>query len=269
MSAATIARSTGRFLRGFNVSGLAVIVGLLVLWQAAISLGLMTFRYLPGPIEIAIEGWKLLSTGQLLVDIGHTLGTTVMATGIGTVIGIAIGLAFGLFPAVRLYSNSSIDFLRTIPVTALVPVALLIWGPSNLAEIVVATYAATWPILINTAGGVRAIPKRLYDVAAVFGLSRASTVTKVVIPASAQPILVGMRLGTVTALVLAIVAEMLINPHGLGWGLIQAQNALQPARLWAYTLTIGLLAYTLNALLVLIVRRALPGSVGQLEAAGQ
>jgi NitT/TauT family transport system permease protein len=63
----------------------------------------------------------------------------------------------------------------------------------------------------------------------------------------------------VSALVVAIIAEILVNPAGLGWGLIQAQNALQPARMWAYAVVIGIIGYVLNALLVQAVRLALPG----------
>lgn len=256
-----------RIVHAANPSGWLVIIAVLLAWELAVATGILSLRYLPAPSEVAIAAGELAASGRLFVDIGHTLGTTLMAGGIGALIGIAIGVVFGLFQTFRLYSGSSIDFFRTIPVTALVPVALLIWGPSNLSEIVVAAYAATWPILINTAGGVRSIPPRLYDVASVLRLSRLGVLTKVVVPAAAQSILVGLRLGIVTALVLAIVAEMLINPRGLGWGLIQSQNALAPDRLWAYTLTIGLLAYLLNMLLVLLVRVVLPGSARQMAGA--
>ncbi len=256
-----------RIVQTANPSGILVILGVLALWQLAVATGILNLRYLPAPTDIAVEAGALVASGKLFVDMGHTLGTTLVAGGIGAAIGIALGIVFGLFQTFRLYSASSIDFLRTIPVTALVPVALLIWGPSNLSEIVVAAYAATWPILINTAGGVRSISPRLYDVAAVLRLPRPAVLAKVIVPAAAQQILVGLRLGIVTALVLAIVAEMLINPRGLGWGVIQAQNALAPERLWAYTLTIGLLAYVLNMLLVLLVRVALPGSARQMADA--
>lgn len=256
-----------RVIHAANPSGILVILATLALWQALVVTGVLELRYLPAPTEIAVEAVRLVASGQIFVDIAHTLGTTLIAGAIGAVIGIAIGIVFGLFQSFRLYTGSSIDFFRTIPVTALVPVALLIWGPSNLSEIVVAAYAATWPILINTAGGVRSIPTRLYDVAAVLRLPRRAVLAKIIVPAAAQQILVGLRLGIVTALVLAIVAEMLINPMGLGWGVILAQNALAPERLWAYTLTIGLLAYLLNMLLVALVRLALPGSARQMASA--
>lgn len=255
-----------RAVHALNPAAWLVIAGLVLAWQLAIAFDLLTLNYLPAPTEIAAEMGSLISSGQLFTDVGHTLRTTVVATGVATLVGVTFGLASGLFATFRLYSTSSIDFLRTIPVTALVPAALLIWGPSDTAEVTVAAYAATWPILINTAGGVRAIPQRLYDVATVLRLSRWNTLRKIVVPAGTQSILVGLRLGTVTALVLAIVAEMLINPKGLGWGVIQAQNALRPERLWAYTITVGILAYLLNMLLVWIVRRTLPGSASQLEA---
>ena len=249
-----------------NVSGMMVVISLLALWQLVIAAGLVQLDYLPTPTEIAAEGLRLLQSGELVTDTAHTMWTTLVATGIATIFGATVGLATGLVGLARTYSTSSIDFLRTVPVTALVPAALLVWGPSDTAEIAVAAYAATWPILVNTAGGVRGIPPRLYDVAKVMRMGRLAWVRRIVIPAATQSILVGVRLGVVTALVLAIVAEILINPKGLGWGIAQAQNALQPERLWAYTLTAGILAYLLNVLLVWAVGRALPGSADQLKA---
>lgn len=250
----------GRLRSGLNLSGLAVVLALVGVWQILIQAGILDLDYLPAPVEIARRASELIADGTLPADAAHTLRTTLIATLLGTVVGGVAGLATGLLPWFRDYTWSSVDLLRTIPVTALVPAALLIWGPSDTAEIAVATYAATWPILINTAGGVRAIPQRLHDVARVMRLSRSERIRKVVVPACTQSILVGVRLGAVTALVLAIVAEMLINPLGLGWGLISAQNALAPAQLWAYTIAVGVLAYVLNLLLVQAVRYALPGS---------
>jgi ABC-type nitrate/sulfonate/bicarbonate transport system permease component len=65
----------------------------------------------------------------------------------------------------------------------------------------------------------------------------------------------------VTALVVAIVAEMLANPEGVGWGIMRAEQGLRPERMWAYAITSGILGFVVNAVLVYAVQRALPGGV--------
>jgi sulfonate transport system permease protein len=251
--------TVSRVRRALNPTGVAVVVCAIGLWQLLVVTNVLDFSFLPAASEVATSLVDLAKSGDLASDVGHTLWVTLVASAIAMVVGVALGLAVGLVPVVRTYSMASIDFLRTLPVTAMIPAVLLIWGPTARAEIIAATYAATWQILVNTAGGVRSVHPRLRDVARTFQLSRGETVRKVIIPAAMPAILVGARLAIVTALVVAIVAEILINPEGIGWGLVEGQQALQPAITWAYAVVAGVLGYLLNALLVWGVRRALPG----------
>jgi sulfonate transport system permease protein len=92
----------------------------------------------------------LVQTGELAADLGHTLGVALLAAGITLTLGGILGLAIGLAPAVRRYTMSSIDFLRTIPAVALVPVAVLTFGPAVTTELILAAYAALWPIVLNS-----------------------------------------------------------------------------------------------------------------------
>jgi len=248
-----------RFKQALNPSGAAVVVGAIALWQLLVETKVLDFSYLPAPTDVADALVDLAESGELATAVGHTLWVTLVASGIAMAVGIALGLAVGLMHVVRTYSMASIDFFRTLPVTAMVPAVLLIWGPTARAEIIAATYAATWQIVVNTAGGVRSVHPRLHDVARTFQLTRGEMVRKVIIPAAMPAILVGARLAIVTALVVAIVAEMLLNPEGVGWGLVEGQQSLQPAVVWAYAVVAGILGYVLNAVLVWAVRRALPG----------
>lgn len=173
------------------------------------------------------------------------------------VVGIALGVAIGLVDRLWSWMMASIEMLRTVPVVALVPVALLVFGPESTAEIVVAAYAASWPVLINVTGGIRSVKPQLHEVAATFRLSRWATIRKVVLPAALPTIVVGARLGLAISLVIVVVAEMIGPPEGLGYGLVEQQLALQPARVWAYVIVIGILGLLLNGLLNAIAGRQL------------
>lgn len=255
--------------RALNPGAWLAVILVLAAWQVIGSTRLGTSANLESPFVVGRQFGALVVTPQFYGDLWHTFETTLLATAVATVVGVAIGVAYGLQPWFRLYSNTTIDFLRTVPVTALVPVALLIWGPSDFSEVAIACYAALWPIVINTASGVRSISLRLYDVATVLRFSRSRTVRTIVIPAATQSILVGARLGAVNALVIAIVAEMLINPSGLGWSLIVAQNAVRPELVWTYTVAIGLVAYAFNLVLIQLVRWTLPGAAEEFGSRGR
>ncbi len=158
---------------------------------------------------------------------------------------------------------ASVDFLRTIPAVALVPVAVLSFGPVRTAEVALATYAALWPIVLHTAGGVAAVHPRQYDVARMLHLGPVTTVRKIVIPAAVPAWLVGARMAVIIALLVAIVAEMMMSSRGLGGGLTESMHALAPARMWAYAVVCGILGLLLNAGLRRAVRLALPGTPAQ------
>jgi sulfonate transport system permease protein len=231
---------------------LAVVVGI---WQVVISTRLIHFQYTPSPSEVANGFASLVSSGAMGAAVWHTTQVALIAGGIATGLGVLLGTAVGLSPLVRLFTIGTIDFLRTVPVVALMPVALLVWGTSSKAEIIVASYAALWPVTLNTTAGVRGVHPLKRDVARTFRLSRFDMLSKIVLPAATPSILVGLRLSIVTALVVAIVAEMLINPHGIGYGLVFTQSALRPNETWAYAIVAGVMGLVSNLFLLQIVRR--------------
>ena len=245
---------------GVNLSGLLVPLVAIAGWQMLVSTKLLDYEYLPAPSEVVTALVVLVKSGELVADLAHTLGVALLAAAITLTLGGALGLAIGLLPTLRRYVIASIDFLRTIPAVALVPVAVLTLGPAVTTELILAVYAALWPIVLNTAGGVAAVHPRQYDVARMFHFSPATTVRKIVIPAAVPAWLVGARLAAVIGLLVAIVAEMIMYPRGLGGGLIESLNALAPARMWAYALVCGVVGFLLNAGLRRAVRLALPGS---------
>jgi sulfonate transport system permease protein len=243
-----------------HFSGALVPLVVLALWQLLTSTGLLHYEYLPAPLEVLAALVELAQTGELVRDVMYTLGVVLMAAAITLTFGAAVGLVIGLLPALRDYVMASIDFLRTIPAITLVPVAVLTFGPAARTELMLAVYAALWPIVLSTASGAAAVHSRQYDVARILRFSRVTTVRKIVIPAVVPAWLVGGRLAAVIALLVAIVAEMTMYPRGLGGGLIESLNALAPERMWAYALVCGVIGFVLNAALRRAVCLALPGS---------
>lgn len=248
-------------LRRTNVPGLAFIVVLLGVWEALVSGHVLTYIYLPAPSGIASAGATLLSSGALPRDMAHTLEATLAGWVIGSIGGLALGMAVGMSSWLWRNSMATFEVLRALPAIAFVPAAVLLLGFSLKMEIVVAVYVTLWPVFLNTLNGVRAVTPTHEDIARMMRLSRREYVWKLVLPSAASPIIVGLRLGLALSLALAVVAEMVGNPAGVGYSLILQQQALQPSNMFAYIIAIGLVGMVLNTLFMAVVGKLFPGIV--------
>jgi sulfonate transport system permease protein len=240
--------------------GWLVPIAAVAAWQVAVDAGLLTFEFLPAPDNVARALLNVVGSGELGRNLLHTGIITLAATLIALALGGALGMALGLLPWLRRNAMASIDVLRTLPAVALMPVALLALGPLPGTELLLAVWAAQWPVLINTAGGVRHVPDRLFDVGRMARLSPAATLHKIVVPAIVPAWLAGARLATIIALHVTITAEMVMTTKGLGGALVQAMQALDVDRLWAYAVVCGALGAATNAGVRRLVAAGLPGS---------
>jgi ABC-type nitrate/sulfonate/bicarbonate transport system permease component len=112
-------------------------------------------------------------------------------------------------------------------------------------------------------GGISALSPRLGEVARSFRLGRFEATMKVYAPAAAASVLVGLRLSMSLAVVMAVIAEMVGNPQGLGYAVVREQQALRPAEMFGYVFVIGLIGILMNWALMAFARRALPGEFGR------
>ena len=196
---------------------------------------------IPGRL-MAVAFVGIVRSGELAANTAHTLRSILIGWLLALVIGGALGLIFGLSRFARRYFLASLEVLRPLPAIAFLPVALLLFNFSLTTELVVMVYASIWPMFINTMGGIANVASRLHDVSLTLKLSRLDTLLKVLLPAAAPAILVGARLCLGTTLVMAIIAEMIGNPHGLGYAVVSALMSIQPEQMFAYVLFIGVLA---------------------------
>ncbi len=244
----------------FNLLGLGTIVGLLVLWQLLVSTKVINYAPLPGPLGIW-SGLKYLagSTGGLWGAVGHTVKCVLVGWALAVAAGALAGVLVAVNSTVASWAGATVDLFRSLPVIALIPIAILIWGTGSETEIILGAYAGFWLMLMNTAGGARNIPSARLEVARTLGLGRLATVRKIVLPSTVAAMLVGARLALATTLVVCVVSEMLGLQSGVGNQLVLEQSADQPQRVWAYILVIGTLGIIANFGLVGLVRITFPG----------
>jgi len=252
-----------RLLARINWSGLAVLALLLAAWEGLVRSGAVAFEFFPAPSAIAAGGAELVRDGVLLEDLLHTLLSIAIGWSIAMVVGVLLGLLLGFSPAARRYGLASIEVLRPMPGIAFAPLGLLLFGFSLQTELVVMVLPTVWPVLVNTMGGIANVQPRLLDVGRTLRLSSFEVVRHLLLPAAMPAIVVGARISLGLALVMAIVAEIVGNPHGLGYGIVREQQALHPDFMFAYIAVVGVLGVLLNAGVLALTAALWPATVGR------
>ena len=245
-------------LKRVNYLGLLTMLLIVGAWEALVRSGVLTYEFLPAPSAVASGAQTLLASGELTGNVAHTLRVTLLGWLLASSLGIGLGLVLGLSKTAWRWSMASIEVMRAIPPVSLVPVAVLVFGFSIRMELMIIFFVSAWPVLVNTIDGVRGVRGELLDLASMLRMPPLTRIGRIVLPSAMPSILVGLRLAMSLSLVLAVVGEMIGNPAGLGDALVRAQQALQPAQMFAYMLTIGLLGVGLNAALGLASARLLP-----------
>ncbi len=137
--------------------------------------------------------------------------------------------------------------IRPIPPIALLPIALLVFGFGYRMSIFIIAFACLWPVLLYARAAIQSIEPRLLEVARVLRLSPSAYILKILLPASLPRLFVASRIAASIALIVAVTTEIAINPQGLGFSLIEAQQSLRPARMFALLVWVGMLGWLLNA----------------------
>lgn len=250
--------ASGRSIARFNWPGLSVFALVLAAWEGAVRSGAITFDFLPAPSAIFMGAVELVQDGILLQDLLHTLWSIAIGWTIAMIIGIGVGLLFGFSPLARKFGLASIEVLRPIPGIAFAPLGLLLFGFSLQTELVVTVLPTVWPVMINTMGGIANAQPRLIDVGRTFRLNSYQIVRHLLLPSALPSIVVGARISLSLALVMAIVAEIVGNPEGLGYGIVREQQALHPEYMFAYIAVVGLLGVILNAGVLAVTKSLWP-----------
>ena len=195
----------------------------------------------------------LTARGVLLSDVLTSLWRLLVGLAIGVVLGTAIGLAVGWWSSVELAPRPIVAVLRMISPLSWAPVAIGVFGIGHAPVFFLVAAAATWPIVLNTAGGVRALDPNLLLVARSLGADRREALATVVVPQLRPHLLTGLRLALGIAWVVLVPAEMLGVTSGLGYEILNARDQLAYDQVIAVILVIGVLGFLLDGL----ARRAL------------
>ena len=231
-------------------------LALFILWDLVVRFGLVKPILLPSPANTLITLIQGFSNGTLLIDFGVTVLRTVEAFLIAACVGMPLGIVLGSNEKAYRSVEFLIDFFRSTPSSALIPLFLMIFGVSDINKVAIAAFGAFLIVVFNSAYGVINARKQRVMAARVMGASRWQIFRDVLVWESLQPSFVGLRSAVSMALVIVIVAEMFIgSDSGLGHRIINSQQVMNVRDMYASILSAGALGYVLNILFLTIERR--------------
>jgi nitrate/nitrite transport system permease protein len=244
------------------MSIIAPLLGLLafvVVWQLISQMG-----SIPGPAKTwnaakVVFGDPFYRNGPndqgIAWKIGGSLGRVGMGFGLAALVGIPLGFMIGRFTFLRNMVEPVISLLRPVSPLAWLPIGLLVFKGAHFAAIYTIFISSIWPMIINTAVGVRRIPEDYLNVARVLNLSEWKVFTKILFPAVLPYMLTGVRLSIGVAWLVIVAAEMLTGGVGLGFWVWDEWNNLKVENILIAIIVIGVIGLLLEQALFLLARR--------------
>jgi NitT/TauT family transport system permease protein len=219
------------------------------LYEAVARSGLFPAVLLPTLPKVWAALVASLADGSMLHHAGSTLYRVMLGFGLAIVAGIPLGILMARFRPVENFFLPLASALMPIPSLAWVPVFILWFGLGNTVSILVVFYAATFPMLLNTWSGVRAVNPLWLRAAGAMGANEQALFWKVIIPGASPFIITGLRQAFLRAWIAVVGAEALAaSDWGLGWVIFDAKEFLNADLMLASLVVIGAIGFTFERL---------------------
>jgi nitrate/nitrite transport system permease protein len=234
------------------VPPVVVITFALVIWELLCR---KTGATLPPPSKVVSTTWELITDpffdrGGLDKGLFWHLSASLKRVAFGYALAAAVGVALGTLVGQSIWAMRGLDpifqVLRTVPPLAWLPLSLAAFRDGQPSAIFVIFITAIWPIIINTAVGIRNIPQDYRNVAAVLRLNHLEFFYKIMIPAAAPYIFTGLRIGIGLSWLAIVAAEMLIGGVGIGFFIWDCWNSSQISEIVLALIYVGLIGFVLD-----------------------
>jgi ABC-type nitrate/sulfonate/bicarbonate transport system permease component len=236
-----------------------VVAAVLALWQYIAVAGVLGKDAFPTMTGTMAELGRELKTA----DLWQAVWDTVRGWGMGLVIGCALAIVVGTLLGLNRFAYLSvipvIEFLKTVPVIAILPLAIVVWGATLEMKVFIVAFGVFWPLTIQVIYGVRAVDPVVRDTAITLRLRGLRKFSGVTLPSAAPFIATGLRIAAAVGLILAVIAELIGGAPGLGLSILTSVNA-GPSRLpatYAFILVTGIAGVLVTSLFAYAERRLL------------
>ncbi|WP_159702087.1 ABC transporter permease [Arthrobacter sp. 18067] len=237
----------------FSVLG---IVTALVIWQV-LAEARVAGNALPSATTVFANLASTLGLGSFWSSLASTIGIALLALALSAVAGIVIGLLVGSFESVRYATLAVLEFLKPVPPIVILPLAVLVLGPTVEMSLFLVVFGCLLPIVMQTVDGVQSTDPVARDTARSYGMGEGEILARVVLPSAMPYIGTALRVAAPAALVVTVVAGLLGGGPGLGQSIYQAQAAGDYAGLYGLVIVLGLLGLLFQGATRVAERRVL------------
>jgi NitT/TauT family transport system permease protein len=230
------------------VAPVAALVLVLAAWEVAAQF--VSPVLISSPQQVAAEFVGQFRSGTATSALGISLRELYLGLGIGLIAGIVLGMLIGRYRVLSSVLSPFVNAANATPLNVLIPL-LIVWvGISSEARVLFVILITLFPVLLNTAGGMRNVSRGYVEVGQTLGMSERQLLWKIILPGAVPYILAGIRIGVALAVIGMIVGEMEVSNVGLGYLLNFYGTGFQTGKL----LALVVLAALIGVVNVLIVR---------------
>lgn len=240
-----------------------VLLFLIAAWEILTRTGILPSLDLPPATVIGAAFIGDVQQLQVWQAVGATLGSWGIGFAAAIVIGVPIGLLLGSSRIAYLISQPSLEFIRTIPSIAALPLLILLVGTGPDLATLMVFLGGVWPVLIQTMYGVQDVDPITKDAGRAYGLGRGQLFTRIVVPSASPYIATGVRLAAVVGLILSVSASLVGGGNGIGFLIVNAGLSSVPELVYARILLTGILGLSMTLMLMAIESRVLFWHVSQ------
>jgi NitT/TauT family transport system permease protein len=229
---------------------ISLVLGIAVWWGIS-----ATGVDLPSPPAVLKRFGELLADGTLETDIGASLLRVLIGFLLGVAVAVPVGFLMGWYPIARGLLEPWVQFFRTIPPLAIIPLAIVLLGIGEVPKILVIFLASFLACVIATFSGVVGVDNTLINAARVLGAKDGTIFARVVVPASTPFILVGMRVGLGSSWATLVAAELIAAQQGLGFRMQSAELYYDLTTIFVALISIGVLGLLMDRILLYAEKR--------------
>jgi NitT/TauT family transport system permease protein len=246
-----------------TVLALIVPLTLLALWHASVAAGMT--QLIPSPAEVAEYMvdfawggiWDDAFSATLHIHLLASMSRVYGGFALAALAAVPLGILIGRNDTVRALLDPFLQLMRPIPVTAWLPLSMILFGLGPRSAFFLVFLGAFYPILLNTVFGVRSVEKRLFEAASMLGCSPSAQFFKVVLPAALPSIFTGLRLGLGLAWFVIVVGEMTGVPQGLGAVIMDGRTLSRTELVICGMIVIGIAGFVSDRIVVALMNRLL------------
>lgn len=229
-----------------------------LLWLALSHWRIVDPLFLPSPADVWRTALEMLINGSLMEHTLSSLKIIVLGWALGAAAAIPIGIMMGAFRSFEAVLEPPIDFIRYLPVSALIPLLILYVGIDDAARVTVIFIGTFFALVLMVADVAARVPRELLDSAYTLGTRGWRIIMRVLLPATLPGIMDNLRLTMGFAWSYLVVAEIIAAERGLGFMILDSMRGLFVSRMFVGLIVIGLLGFAFDQLFRWLHRRLLP-----------